>query len=470
MISAQVQDDAVTTLPAMADHPAMELRVLSGCHQGASLPIAADEPLGIGSAGNCDVLLSDCGLSAPVRLALQPGGWTIQDEDEGAKASSVHAFGATTLLGQVGVTVCAPHVPWQVFVPPLPEDPAQEQAEPVQGMNEMPVQEDALGQEAQVCSPIAPRAPRRRQLATGAVLVLALLGVGWMLWGRLPAPALAETANENPSDPVLSPQAQDNAVKQAKLAIAMVDPTMRMVVTPNAEGGVAVSGWVDNVEQLDRLAQALSSLRPLPRLAVHTASEIFDVLQDAASAQGAQLKFTPQGSGKVQATGLVATPEQHKKLLAQLRERAPQGIEIVDALRVVSMQAPAVRRWLEAQDLEVTRVDWDGEQLRVGVDVNAAQRARLEGLLALPESPLSGVPFVLQTRLIQESTGPTRVGLDASGLPFRIRSVVGGPAPYVVLADGAKLQPGAAHSGWQLVAVAQDHIVWNGPKRLEVTR
>lgn len=475
MSSDQVQDDAATTLPAMADHPAMELRVLSGCHQGASLPVAANELLRIGGAGDCDVLLSDCGLSAPVRLALQPGGWTIQDENEGATAPPMHAFGATALLGQVGVTVCAPHVPWQAFVPPLPKESEQDAAEPEpeqeQELHEMPGMPGyALAQELQVPSPAVSRSSRGRQFATGAVLSLALLVGGWLLWGRLPPPALAETANQNPAETTLSPQAQDNAVKQAKLAIAMVDPTMRMVVTPNAEGGVVVSGWVDSVEQFDRLAQALSSLRPLPRLAVHTASEILDVLQDAASAQGAQLKFTPQGSGKVQVTGLVATPAQHKTVLARLRERAPQGIEIVDGLRVASMQAPAVRRWLEAQEIEVTQVEWDGEQLRVGVEVNAAQRALLESLLASAESPLSGVPFVLQTRLIKESTGPARVGANDSGLPFRIRSVVGGPAPYVVLTDGEKLQPGGARSGWQLVAVAQDHLVWNGPKRLEVTR
>ncbi|MFC7206458.1 hypothetical protein ACFQOZ_06285 [Comamonas endophytica] len=195
-----------------------------------------------------------------------------------------------------------------------------------------------------------------------------------MLWGRLPPPALAESLNEKPAKAALSPQARDDAVKQASLAIALVDPALRMEVTPNAEGGVTVSGWVDGVEQFDRLAQGLSGLRPLPRLAVHTASEMLDVLQDAASAHGAHLQFTPAGSGKVQATGLVATPAQHQAILAQLRERAPQGIEIVDGLRVASMQAPAVRRWLQAQGLGVTEVEWDGEQLLVQVDVNAAQR------------------------------------------------------------------------------------------------
>lgn len=473
MMNIDVQDSAQAMPAAVgAGHSALELRVLSGRHQGACLPVDVGESLRIGSEGDCDVLLSDCGLAAPVRLQLQHGGWTVAEES--VTTPENHAYGFTALLGQVGVTVCAPHVPWQAFVLP-PEDLMLEHAVPVdseaQGVHEMPsVQEGALVREAHV-RPSAPQRPlRRSQAAAGMALALALSGVCWMLWGRLPPPALAEALIETPAKTALSPQAQDNAVKQASLAIALVDPALRMVVTPNAEGGVTVSGWVDSVEQFDRMAQALSGLRPLPRLAVHTVSDMLDVLQDAASAHGARLQFTPIGSGKVQTTGLVATPAEHRMLLAQLRERAPQGIEIVDGLRVASLQAPAVRRWLEVQGLGVTQVEWDGEQLRVGVDVNAAQRVQLERLLAAAQTPLTDVPFVLQTRSLEENPAPTRVNIDASGLPFRVRSVVGGPAPYVVLADGAKLQPGAERSGWQLVAVAQDHVVWNGPKRLEVTR
>ncbi|MFC7206459.1 hypothetical protein ACFQOZ_06290 [Comamonas endophytica] len=100
-----------------------------------------------------------------MRLHLQPGGWTLADAD--ATAAPVHAFGATALLGQVGVTVCAPHVPWQAFVPPLPTDPAQPPAGTGQEVQEMPgaqevqevhdVQEVQEVQEVRMRSPAAPR-------------------------------------------------------------------------------------------------------------------------------------------------------------------------------------------------------------------------------------------------------------------------------------------------------------------------
>ncbi|MNZ98718.1 hypothetical protein D3C78_1180160 [compost metagenome] len=214
----------------------------------------------------------------------------------------------------------------------------------------------------------------------------------------------------------------------------------------------------------------MSSLRPLPRLAVRTAAEVIDALSDTGSAHGMNLQFALMGSGKVQAKGMVATPSAQQLLLAQLRERAPEGIEIIDGLSVASLQGPAVKSWLEAQGLATTRVEWDGEQLVLGVDVRARQREQLERLLAAARTPLSGVPFLLQVRNIQGEAVSKRAQAGDAGLPFRIRSVVSGAAPYVVLADGAKLQPGGGHAGWRLVAVEPDHVVFDGPKRLEINR
>ena len=42
--------------------------------------------------------------------------------------------------------------------------------------------------------------------------------------------------------------------------------------------------------------------------------------------------------------------------------------------------------------------------------------------------------------------------------------------PYVVLGDGAKLQPGGRRDGWRLVAVESDRLVFDGPRALVVLR
>ncbi len=480
--------DTSTNAPAMpvqapaahAENAGVQLRILSGCHQGASLPIAADALLRVGSDDDCDVLLSDCGLAAgeAVQVGWQQGRWSVQMPANGPGAEpSSQALGTQALLGQVRATVCAEHAPWPALTPGLAlpkERDAQAEAAPEApeapaGMPEAEVEH--VHASAATAPEPKPARPRHTRQWTAGALALALLGVGWVAWHNAPEAGQAQARQASPlAEAVLSPQEKDKAVKAASLAIALVDPALRMRVEANAEGGVTVSGWVDSVEQFDRLAQALSSQRPLPRLAVRTAAEVLDALSDAGSAHGVNLQFALMGSGKVQAKGLVTAPAMQQLVLAQLRARAPDGIEIVDGLRVASLQGPAVKGWLEAQGLVATKAEWDGEQLVLGVDITDAQRAPLEHLLAAAQTPLSGVPFVLQTRPMKAAAAARKSNAADSGLPFRIRSVVGGVAPYVVLADGAKLQPGGRHAGWRLLAVAPDHLVFDGPQRLELSR
>lgn len=469
--------------------PDMELRILSGCHQGASLAIAAGEPLLVGAEGDCDVLLSDCGLDAqaPLQVSWQGGLWFVlapQQARQAGEAASPQltgvALGEVALLGQVHATVCAPHLEWTTITPaaaqpPADAPPATAEAAQEGGPADAPppdaaLPEEALGRAAVAAPPVSGRgaaAPQRLlPLAAVGVLSLALLGTGWVVWRHAPAPAAADPVSEI----AVSPQAQEKAVKDATLAIALADPALRMAVTPHPQGGVTVSGWVENAEQFDRLAQALSSLRPLPRLAVRTAQEVFDALTDVGSGLGLNLRFAPMGAGTVQVRGVVLTPEAQQQTLAQLRARAPQGIEITDGLRVASLQGPEVRRWLGTQGLTATEAHWDGEQLVLAVGVSPAQRGQLERLLAAAQTPLSDVPFVLQMQVLKEPAAARRLSFAEAGLPFGVRSVVGGAAPYVVLADGAKLQPGGVRSGWRLTAIAPDHLVFDGPKRLEVSR
>ncbi len=458
--------DSATSAPAMAvQTPAargMQLRILSGCHQGASLDIAAGQLLRVGIDDDCDVLLSDCGLAVGemVQVVWQPGRWWVLalGEEQGTEQSS-QALGTPALLGQVSATVCAEDVAWQ--------SPAPHEGGPVRAEMSAPDADDVQVSDAAAPAPVHPPA---RPWTVG-VLAVVLLGMGWAVWRHAPEAGQAQARPAGTfAEATLSPQDKDKAVKAASLAIALVDPALRMRVEANAEGGVTVSGWVDSVEQFDRLAQALSSQRPLPRLAVRTAAEVLDALSDAGVAQGVHLQFALMGGGKVQAKGVVTTPAMQQLVLAQLRARAPEGIEIVDDLRVAALQGPAVSRWLEAQGMLATKAEWDGEQLVLAVELRDAQRAQLERMLAAAQTPLTGVPFVLQVRPVKADAVAKRSNAGDAGLPFRIRSVVSGAAPYVVLSDGAKLQPGGRHSGWRLVAVAPDHLVFDGPTRLEVSR
>ena len=172
--------------------------------------------------------------------------------------------------------------------------------------------------------------------------------------------------------------------------------------------------------------------------------------------------------------GLVAALAERDKVLTLVRARVPPGIEIVDGLRVASEQGGAVRAWLHMAGFVGAEVHWDGEQMAIALDIGSQERARLESLLVRPATPLSGIPFVLRAREVTgravAATSALPVHASAAPLPFRIRGVVGGVVPYVVLGDGAKLQPGGRRDGWRLVAVESDRLVFDGPRALVVLR
>ena len=466
-----------------------ELRILTGCHAGARVAVAGGERLG--SQDACDLILTDLGLSAGAAAWLQIASerWGVtSDPDTGSHWVAEQIWGTVAYLGQVAMTVSLPHVPWQSVPPglgPAGGTPLLVEAPPVVAPEPEEDSPQALAagapQEEQASAPVAvdPRlpsaAPRRWQPAwiIGAALAALLLSVFWSLLqrqGSAQPPAAAAFV----AAPEAGPAQQQRLLRDIQLAIARVDPALRLRVEALPEGGARVSGWVADIAHLDRLADGLAEIRPVPALSVRTASDLIDDLVDAGGADAPALRFELLGEGRVRALGLVAALAERDKVLTLVRARVPPGIEIVDGLRVASEQGGAVRAWLHMAGFVGAEVHWDGGQMAIALDIGSQERARLESLLVRPATPLSGIPFVLRAREVTgravAATSALPVHASAAPLPFRIRGVVGGVVPYVVLGDGAKLQPGGRRDGWRLVAVESDRLVFDGPRALVVLR
>jgi type III secretion protein D len=494
---------------------AAELRILSGCHAGARAALVGGEQLGPGD--DCDLVLSDLGLpeGASAWIGLAARRWWVRSEPAEPTGSNASdnppsqssdwvadtAWDEVVFLGQVAMTVSAPDAPWQSVPAGLkaaerlqsaeepaapgsfdPEPPPSAKAEPAANalVAAVPAAVADRAVEAVGRRSALERAPtdvpaRRWHPAwiIGAAFSALLLSVLWtLLQGR--ESARIQTTEE-PSEATLAGEAtaqQQRLMSDIQLAIARVDPTLRLRVEQLPAGGSRVSGWVADIAQLDRLADGLTDIRPRPALAVRTASELVDDLVDASGADGPAVRFELVGEGRVRALGLVSGAEERDKVLASVRARLPPGIEIVDGLRVASEQGGAVQDWLRTAGFPSAQALWADGQMVIGLDISRQERARLEALLARAATPLSGIPFVLRTREIAHAVAQpvAKVFASAAPLPFRIRSVVSGPMPYVVLGDGSKLQPGGRQAGWRLVAVESDRLVFDGPRSLEVLR
>lgn len=493
---------------------AAELRILTGCHAGARAAVVGGE--GLGPDDSCDLLLTDLGLpgDAGAWIQIAAGRWWVRsdplpqpssDADAPTETAPIaawveeQAWGAVAYLGQVAMTVSAPDAAWQhvpvglapaagasndeealaavaldefLHRPPHAHPSREKEKDNITG--EGAAAQDVVARDG-TAEPAPSHAVSRRwhpAWIIGVALAALLLSVLWsLLQGAndraggdapaLPAAGLAEAGAAQ----------QQRLLREIQRVIAGVDPALRLRVEALPAGGARVSGWVADIAQLDRLADGLAEIRPVPALSVRTASELVDDLIDAGGPEAPALRFELMGEGRVQALGLVSAPAQRDQVLAALRARVPAGIEIVDGLRVAADQGGAVQEWLRTAGFAGARARWDGQQMVIGLDIPGRERARLETMLSRPATPLSGIPFLLHAREVGSSpVRATRVHASAAPLPFRIRSVVSGPVPYVVLSDGSKLQPGGRRAGWRLVAIETDHLVFDGPRALEVLR
>ncbi len=105
-----------------------ELRVLSGLHRGACLPLGPDERLSLGSASDCDVVLVDQGLQGmELQVWLADDGWYAARCDSSGRPSPEEylSWGQPEVFGSVVVTICESSHAWTFMSPeqvaPQPE-------------------------------------------------------------------------------------------------------------------------------------------------------------------------------------------------------------------------------------------------------------------------------------------------------------------------------------------------------------
>lgn len=457
----------------MRDALALELRVLSGRHAGACA--VARDGLLLGSGDDADVILTDLNSGTGLaRLHLVEGErWLLAPADAELNAQAraqASDMGVAGYWGGVALCVSAPHTDW----PPMPLIASESPAEPelageLNGLELAPARDskplihlaEAVEEPAEQA-----RSWRRPEVWLGAAVlsVLMLLVLGFMAWDRL------RYADEGVARPVASPQADLTAQAQRQvpdlaLAIAQVDPGLRLQLTPQRDGRVQVSGWVDSVAQFDRLADVLGMRRPAPQMRVFVASDVRTELRAQLAGSYPQLDFSPGGPGILRVRGIMLTGAAEAEALAAVRPLLPAGMELASELRLAEKLAPDVQAALTAAGFDHVRAYWDGVQIVATLPLSDSVRTRLENSLLALADRFPGLPL----RIVPELLEPANQAARAKP-PFPIRGVVGGAVPYVVLPGGGKLLPGGTHAGWRLHSIEADVLVFDAPRRLMVAR
>ncbi|MBJ7265311.1 MAG: type III secretion system inner membrane ring subunit SctD, partial [Burkholderiaceae bacterium] len=166
------------------------------------------------------------------------------------------------------------------------------------------------------------------------------------------------------------------------------------------------------------------------------------------------------GAGRLTVLGIAASPEERSAALDALRSQLPGMTVVGNDILLAPTVADTLSNALTDAGLGGIALTWRDNKLEAGAGgLDDIQLAELETVLAQFNSRHFGV-----------ATLATASRQYADTVPFRIRSVVGGPAPFIVLEDGSKLLVGGTYKRYRLTAIEDKRLLFDGPRSAIVLR
>ena len=194
-----------------------ELRILSGLHRGALLPLTLGFRLTVGSDPGCDIVLVDPGVK-PIELSVQlsPEGWQIERFDAKGKPTALQClpWGQPEIAGGVVLTVVATTEEW-IFV-------SADELERVQLATDAKAKAMTPEQQTSSSPPswvqeVDPTPPKSRRKLTQRLVISAALVLGFATFSISRA---VSTSEETRSDTkmLLGENSKDSKNSNEKLA------------------------------------------------------------------------------------------------------------------------------------------------------------------------------------------------------------------------------------------------------------
>jgi type III secretion protein D len=464
----------------MSEASALQLRIYSGIHAGASEILSAERYV-LGADSNCDVVLADAGVAprhAELHISAQGCilSWLASDASADVPDTSISlALGSAFALGPVVMGVDLADAPWaqvELLTPVKAPSPnvASVALAPdtvdasVAEMTSPPAGSDS-NSDLDPTPTVGWMARNRRRVIGGVLTCSALALVGVMMDVVVAgAPAAA-------SYPALVTPAQQS--EQQRLAILQIAASLKLaeqiVIEATAHGGWLVRAAYLNDTQVEALAMALSRLNPRPGLQMTNEQDLQQSVNKTLAGWIEEthdsVKATYLGEAVFELSGSVASPSQRAKLLTTLAVSFPMVREWKNQFSVPQETANMLLEALRESGFDVTGT-WKDGTLFIQTLLSKRQVQHWEVTLV----DLAGkytVPFSAIVRF----GGEKAVSNFPVDLPFTPRSVMGGNTPYVVMSDGAKLMLDGVRQGWRLSSISHAEIVFeNGSRRAVLQR
>lgn len=440
-----------------------ELRVLSGCHAGASAPIQAGDL--VGADLDCDIVLADDDLPVtPQAIGLSDGNWTLGD------GGSI-TLNQPAAFGPVWITVAFPAQPW----PQLPADAVQDAADDSEEIKQAaddlkdtgnsaddesatvvlgPEDSDPARHDASWAAQAAESRKGSRRYFYVMVLAVAVIALMMIVAVWRPGISTAEVdATASVSD------AGRDSVEQILKVLQDLghDDHVRIVVQD--QGSVILQGWISTTSEKDAIATAMTRIWPMPALQLYVVDDVVDDVHRLLNGSSVYHEVSIQDE-QIWIKGVVADQKQKETAISKVQHRYAHLDIVTDSLMPASVIRDRFVETLHHADAQIdVSATWAASYLEVDVR-------------PLPD-PAQDVVHKVAASFNHEYWGRVRVlGPDAPepGLPFTIRSVVSGPQPYVVMPDGVKLLKGGRYQGYQLKSIEAGRLVFQGDDEVIVQR
>ncbi len=459
------------------DQHACELRVLLGPQAGSRLALSIGEYL-LGTSEDCTIILAGPRVQARhLALLIADDGIRVrhaQGEVRNALGASLEdgaavEFGAPLEMGGIWISVDGPNEPWpdaealerlgapqpRSEAPDPTESPSPEQAAP----NTPPPPADAKPAIDMAPTPAKPAHGVLAAMAVGALAAVATIAFGLhTLWAGAEAPHESTQAS--------SGVAVEPALRTVATVLKDLGVAEQLKVSEREDGAQLVKGYLPTGQQRNTVVKALSDLQPPPAMQVYADDELLAAANELLVAQrlapAALLRLTSAGGGRLRLAG------------------AARDTTLVDAASGAIMRAvPGVNR-IDAADVLLP------DALLAELKQRMAKAGISERVAFLSERPavvVGGTPDDGEvSRWQQLHTGfradyaealPVRTAFTrpTPKLPFEIKTIVSGPAPYIVTADGEHVARGGQIGGLRLANVEDTQVVFDSKQqRLQVAR
>lgn len=441
-------------------HEVLELRVLTGLHRDARCPARHDAVLG--TDPDCDIVLADEGLAPrTVRLKLGTNGWDLAPDSETAEAPVPPStpFNQALPLGPIWITVARPSDPWHSapdaandhIIPPPADSPTDEpptDAPPApQGIPR------ARGRNA---PELAPPGRRKRHWSTalGMVIAVATVALAILLAWLLPG---TPATNADRPDPRA---AAEQSLGQIQAAIDHLGLGSRLHVAITPDHIVQVSGWVRDVGERDSLSAALAQIWPMPAMQVSSEAEAVQIA--SAALRNLQVKYEAryEGNGRLSIQGVAPDDPGRVAALDAVRAQLPGMTVLGNHILLAPSVADALAQALADAHLNGVTLVWQDHRLQAGTKgLTAEQMVTLDVVLAQFNQDHFNIAS------LADGDHPY-----ADTVPFRIRSVVSGKTPFIVLEDGSKLLIGGSYRHYRLTAIEDSRLLFDGPRPAIILR